>query len=307
MLTNLKNLCDQIREGKFWFEVCLTDKQGMFGKKTIAEAEALTGSLEHYFEKVGKANATQELGVQLFAKNGSSFLRKGFFLLQLPAVVDKGATVVDASTTAQASKPVQIVSASQPPVIQGIAPPAVKLKPMENLKTEIENATLKTENRYLTEKVDEQKNRIKELEKRCDEYYNENLKLNRDNTVQKDKLELEYQQKLFDVTTKQKAGLSGIMEDIKTMPPEAWQFIAGLVPNHPMAKALHVAPAREGDLSGMSKHSDPDAQALLEHVNEYLAEKPAEIVGTLAMVLEYLGNHPESLAALYKQFYPDTK
>ncbi len=177
-------------------------------------------------------------------------------------------------------------------------------------KTDIELAQLKAETKYLQEKVTELQNRNKFLERKNDEYHAENLSLLRENATEKDKRNLEFKQKELELLAKQKQGLSGAFEDIKTLPPEAWQFVAGLLPNHPMSKGLLPAnstPVQNNTpLSGGSKHPDTDAQACMEVIDTLLIKQTPEIVGMSAMLIEHLITHPTILRTVYEKFFPET-
>ncbi|MBS1635232.1 MAG: hypothetical protein JST26_04860 [Bacteroidetes bacterium] len=297
---SLAELIHLIRAKNYLFEVVIPGSS-QYGKQSIQRAEELYGNLENYFQKVAQARNLKELTVALFAKNGTSTIRRDIVMATIPAVVES-TTLPLKSTTA----PVAQSSTTDNQVYKPFTPTHEKQVPMIT-KADIEVVQLKTENKYLAEKVDELKHRNKELERKNDEYYNENLRLTREHATEKDKRDLEFKQKELDLVSKQKQGLSGIMEDVKTMPAEAWQFIAGLLPNHPMAKGLNQAQTQSNDgnaLNGASKHSDPDAQICLDMIHSILLKQTPEVVGMLTMLTEHLALHPDVLKVVFEKFFP---
>jgi hypothetical protein len=286
----LAELIDLIRSKQYLFEI-IVPGSSPYGKQTIQRAEELYGSLESYFTKVAEGRHLKEITVALFAKNGTSSIRRDVVTVQMlddtePATTRVNSIIKAADTSAQTikyEKPASMIT-----------------------KADIEVVQLRTENKYLVEKVEELKQRNKELERKNDNYYTENLRLTREHATEKDKRDLEFKHKELALITQQKNGLSGIMDDVKTMPPEAWQFIAGLLPNHPMTKALGQAPVQtESMQSSSDKHNDPDAQTCIELITSFLVKSNPELVGMMAMLTEHLTTHPAVLKAVYEKFFPN--
>ena len=123
----------------------------------------------------------------------------------------------------------------------------------------------------------------------------------RDNLTQKDKLELEFKEKKLELENEKQSGLSGIMENVNSMSPEAWQFIAGIFPNHPMNKGLNGSNQTEAKKEA---HSDPDAQLCIDTMNETLLKQSAETVGMITMLSQAFINNPSALHKVYLKFYP---
>lgn len=117
---------------------------------------------------------------------------------------------------------------------------------------------------------------------------------------------MEFKQKELELLAKQKQGLSGVLNDVKTLPPEAWQFIAGLLPNHAMAKGMPTKVNETNSASsGTLKHKDPDAQTCIEVMNSLLLKQSPEIVGMAALLMEHLVTKPSVLKAVYEKFFPE--
>lgn len=302
----LNDLIKLIHTKHYVFEASVSGKTH-FGKLSADQADMLQGSLGNYFTTIAKANQVSTLTVSLFAKNGSSHIKKETVQVEIPQSIEKSTSVEKSTNPIEKSTPLVekstgLFQAPVPHTNQSLTG-YEKHTPMIT-KADIEVVQLKTENKYLGEKVDELKARNKELERRNDEYYNENLKLTREHATEKDKRDLEFKQKELDLATKQKQGLSGIMDEVKSMPPEAWQFIAGCLPNHPMSKGL-LPQANDSALNGNpAKHTDPDAQACIEVINSLLLNQSPEIVGMLAMLTEHLAINPPVLKAVYEKFFP---
>lgn len=289
---SLYDLIKIILSKHYLFEVIVPGKAS-FPKQNADQVYQLYGSIENYFKKIADSNEEQQLTVNLYAKNGSSYLRKDTVIINVPSNVEKSIPGIEKSTTANLGN---IDKSDNTKTYQ----------PTHTMitKADIEVVQLRTENKFLNEKVDELKNRNKELERKNDEYYNENLRLTREHATEKDKRDLEYKQKELELNSKQKQGLSGILDDVKTMPAEAWQFIAGFMPNHPMAKGLTPSTYEQPQLNGETKHTDPDAQACIEVINTLLLKQTPEIVGMGAMLIEHFANNPNILKAVYEKFFP---
>lgn len=289
---SLYDLIKTILSKHYLFEVIVPGKTS-FPKQSADQVDQLYGSIENYFTKIADSNNVQQLTVNLYAKNGSSYLRKETVIANVPASVEKSTTGFEKSTTVNLEGTEKKLNT-----------PTYQPTHTMITKADIEVVQLRTENKFLNEKVDELKNRNKELERKNDEYYNENLRLTREHATEKDKRDLEYRQKELELNSKQKAGLSGILDDVKTMPAEAWQFIAGFMPNHPMAKGLTPAVNEQPQLNGATKHADADAQACIEVINTMLLKQTPEIVGMAAMLTEHFTNNPNILKAVYEKFFP---
>lgn len=301
---NLSELIHTIKSKNFLFEI-IAEGLPSFGKHTVTHIEMIHGNLENYFNQIAKVNRLTTLSVQLYAKNGSSFLRKGFFVVDIPAVVD--------STTnqQQINKSVDGINEHQQQINKVVEEkpytPTEKNNTMNITKDTVDLVQVKTENKYLAERCEELKQRNKELERKNDEYYTENLKLIREKAVEKDKLELEYRKKELELAADKKSGLNGIVDEVKNLPPEAWNFIGGFFPNHPAAKGLLQSGGQnssESQLNG-TKHSDPDAQSCIEVITDLLLKEKSEVVGMLALINEHLIKTPAHLKAVYDKFFPE--
>lgn len=313
----LAELIEILEEKDYWLKPLIPNSI-RYTKKTIAEVNEIYGSVEKYLNKIAKANNIQTLKVALYCKNGSSPKVKYRYMIELPYNNNASTSINEKQQIETESNKKQQVETNinkkqyestkeNTHQHQSIQISEHKQKMYEKMisKSDIEVVHYKTENKYLAEKVEELKNRNKELERKNDVYYNENLRLTREHATEKDKCELAYKHKELDLVSKQKQGLSGVLEDVKTLPPEAWQFIAGLLPNHPMAKGmLPVVETNQTVLNGTAKHNDSDAQTCMEVMDALLLKQSPEIVGMAAMLCEHLVTHPTILKAVYDKFFP---
>lgn len=271
----------KIKEKNFLFEISIEGKKP-FGKQTVEKAEMFSGSIEEYLKKVAQLNNCKQLVITLWAPNGSSFLRKDFFLVDMPAVVESTKSVdistksVDTSTTPK------------------------NIESMNVTKSDIENASLKTELIYLKQKADDLEKRNKDLERKNEEYWNQNNKLQQENSIIKDKTELECERKLHSAAQSQKNGLSGIMSEIKET-PEILEFIAGFIPNHPMGKMLPAAENNQVTDNHVSfeKHPEQDGSTCIGMMIPLLNKQPGEKVGMIALIVENLCMNENNLKSIY--------
>jgi len=306
----LKEIADTIEKKDYLFEILQEGKE--FKRKSAPEVLMEYPSLEEYFRKVAKDHRTEKLGILLFVKNGNSFLRKGFFSVPIVAVenaienstatvkpaVDDSTKTVEPAIERAVESPHNFLNGNQ-----SMAENTQKQhfhhqtlsKPMD-AKAEILQVRLD----FANQKVAELERRNKDLERKNDNLFNENTKLLRDNLTQKDKLELEYKQKSLELDSEKKSGLSGIMEEVKTLPPEAWQLIAGIFPNHPMNKTLNGS----GKEEEKAEHSDPDARLCIDGIQEALLNQTPETIGMISMLTQAFINNPGALHKVYLKFYP---
>ena len=266
----LNELVSTITAKDYLFEIAMEGKQ--FKRKSVSEVLTEYDTLTDYFKKIAEIHNTNKLGVLLFAKNGTSFIRKGFFLVEISTVEN----AVETSTI---------------PLI-----PPFNHNPMDT-----NSQILQIKLDMLAERAEELKQRNKDLERKNDELFTENTRLIRENGITKDKYELEFKSKEFDLKKEQSGGLNGVMETVKTLPAEAWQFLAGLIPNHPMGKQ---AASQQEAIGEIEQHTNSDAQVYIDSLVSILQNQPLEVVAMVSMVAESLINKPNSLKAIYLKFFP---
>ena len=288
----LSDAINKIKSRDFIFEISIPGKITL-GKQTIAQAEAIDGTLENYFTRIAKANNAENIGIQLFSKNGTSHLRKDFFLVPIN-------TNVDTST---------LVSTEQKPSLNGLEPEIKKADMSTITKADLENATIKLELQYLKKDNQRLEERNKELEKKNTELHGEHLKVVRESALSKDQHDLEFQKKLLELEQGKKSGLNGLMGDIKEMPPEAWQMIAGLIaPNSPLAKGQLLGASKDAvtEETATIKHPDESAQECIDTINSLLIEQQPEAVGAISMMVEKFCQEPKVLGFIYSKMFPAT-
>lgn len=302
----LADLVNLIQSRNYQFEIGVEGKT--FKRKSATDVFNESGlSLLEYFKKIARLNKVNTLGIFLFAKNGTSFLRKGFFLVETLPVDDINKSVEEINESVDhINKTVEPINKSVEPINKSVDELGSTHCPIHGVQNQPQmdaySEILKVRLDHADQRSAELERRNKELERKNDELYNENLRMTRENLTQKDKLELEFQKKEFDLVTQQKSGLNGLMETAQNLPPEAWSIIAGLInPNHSMAKPGQETPALEG---AIKKHSDPDAQMCIEMVDNILLNQQPENVGMIFTIVQTLINSPELLRKTYFQFNP---
>lgn len=77
-ITDLTDIIERLDYKNYLFEVSLPNGE-KGGKYTHYAIKNLCGSLENYLKKIVKPNEKEDIRINLYAKNGSSFLRKGSF------------------------------------------------------------------------------------------------------------------------------------------------------------------------------------------------------------------------------------
>jgi len=299
----IQELAQQIKAKNFLFEISISGKNP-FGKNNVKNIEELHGSIEEYLNKIAKSNNVTQLGINLFSPNGSSFLRKGFFLVDIvpvdnkSTIVDSASTIVDASTKSvdSSTKSVDGVENSNNEKTKDS---------MSDIKTEIKNAQLETELRFLKKENESLVEKNKKLERKNNEFYDENLKLAREVSTQKEKLELEYKTKELGLQKERESGLGGLMDSVKEIPAEGWQLLAGFFPNHPMNKQLPDKKESHHESKG-EKHANADAQGMIDIVVSLMLKETPEKIGMVSMVMEGLLKNERNLIKVYSKLFPDS-
>jgi len=285
-------LKELILSKNYLFEVSSNTGSKTYGKQTYAQVKDMHESFENYLNKIAKAQNTKQLGVQLYQKNGSSALKKGFFLVDIEAVVDSTHNV-EVST-----KPVSTPTT----VIQNTVDKNPSNK-MEDIKTIVENTRLSTELKYLQTENDRLRESNKKLDQQNDTLHAEVLKLMRELNTKEASLDLDFKKKELELMSEQKRGLSGFMDDVKSLPPEAWTFLGSIFSKNGN-KQIASAEGSENDLSGLKKHPNPDAQGAIEQAYELMVEQRPEVVGMLVSLTDYFCKHTDHLILAFKKFFP---
>ena len=278
----LSEAIKKIKENNSIFEISIEGKK-TFGKTRIEQAEMHAGSLEDYFKRIAKHNNVKTLAVNIYRPNGSSMVRKDFFIVDIPAVVD-ATNIVDSATNnvdeQQQQKP-------------------TKQSDMSNVtRADIDAATLKVENQFLKKDVDTLTERVKKLEVKEDRLLNENRDLLRENATIKDKADLELKTKMHEVAAASKDGLSGILDTVEKN-PDLIKALVGFFPNHPMNKLLNNSEETE-EINGVEQHDDADAQTCIDDIIiPSLNKLGSEEVGMISIIIEHLSKNEKALVNLY--------
>lgn len=282
---NIKEIATLITRKNYLFDIGIEGH--LLNRKNIREVMQQHNSVEDYLHQLVEQHKASQLGVSLFSKNGSSFKKRGFYSVTTGAVAT---TSPDVATT---------TNNEQSCPLHGTGDELSANQTVLTMNSQAEILQVRLE--FANKQASDLERRNKELERKNDELYTENLKLTRENLTQKDKLELEFKHKEFDLVTEKQNGLNGIMEQVKGLPPEGWQFIAGLFPNHPMGKA-EGSPV--GLVEGTKKHPDKDASICMDILNELLLGQSGETVAMVCMVAQTFISQPKTLQRAYAQFYP---
>lgn len=279
-----------ITRKNYLFEVASESAGKSYGKQTLDSVKELHDNFETYLTVIARAQKKNTLGIQLFQKNGTSTIKREFFLVNITPVVEPTNTV-DKSTN-------QIAASTQ-----NVEQEQKKLTKMSEVtKADIENAQMKTEIQFLNRELATLKEANKKLDQRNDSLFTENNKLSRELGNEKERLSLEYQKKEVELHSKQAQGLNGIVEGIKTLPPEAWTLLNGLLLKGQAPQQQLPAPPVNGT---QKRHADPDTQCCIDMVNDLLVTKEPAVVGMIASLADYFAKYPDHLAITFKKFFPE--
>lgn len=274
------------------FDVHAGDK-ALVKKANAKDTIVLHGSLEEYFTRLHKHSSGNGLQIQLYTPNGSSFIKRKLFWLQTLPVVEQSTKSVEAST-----KTVEVQQPIQQPLL-GIENKKPAMSEFAT-KTDIENAKLATEVKFLSEQVTDLKDRNKKLERENDQLHSDYRTLRAEHETTSKKHELEYKQKAIELESKAKQGLSGIVDEVKNLPPEAWNFLNGV-----FGKGEKIEKTEQKALEGPAKHADADAQACIDGIVNVLLAANVEQCGKIALIVEGLIRNTKHLDVLFSTMFPD--
>lgn len=291
-----------IRSKRYFFNIASNNPSKKYGWHSLEDVNRNHGGFEPYLKKVAESMACDQVVINMRSPNGTSFLNRGFFLVNTKPV-EKVAAEINPSTLGSTKVETKTTTSTEP----------TKPHTMDHT-TAVENVGLKTELRFLNQDNERLKESNKKLEQRNEELFNEVSKLTRELATTGAKHDLDYQKKEIELMQKQKNGLGGIVDELKSMPPETLGMIIGMFkPDHPMLKNGTFNKNASRDTSGIeeakvldgTKHEDADTQALIKDVYELLIKEKSATVGMIAALTEYFVKHNEHLVLTFKKWFPD--
>lgn len=302
-ITELKN---KILNKGFFFRFVSPNplKKKDFGWKNLEQVDKEHGGFESYLKKIAESQKLRELNIELRAKNGSGWLNKGIFLVQIEPVENIGSIEGE-----QKNGP--ITPTISTPKIDTVIDDTQKTNsttPMEDLKTHIENASMKTELMFLKQENDRLKESNKKLDQKNEQLFNEVSQLTREVSTAGAKFDLDFRKKELELMAGQKAGLSGIVDEIKQMDPATIALFGSfLQPNNKNFQSFlnkGSSDNSEASLNG-PKHDNAEVQDFIENsIYPMLTGAKAAEVGMIGGLIEYFIKYPDHLVAAYKKFLP---
>ena len=276
-------------------------KKKDFGWKNLEQVDKEYGGFEPYLKKIAESQSLKQLNIECRAKNGSGFLNKGIFLVDIEPIEK-----IEEEKKVESIGSINPIQTPEPIVNHEIKKDIST--PMEDLKTHIENASMKTELRFLQSENERLKESNKKLDHKNEELFNEVSKLSRELSTVSAKTDLDYQKKELELMSKQKGGLSGIVDEVKNMDPKTLGMIISVFqPKNEAVKALMNDNGGNGGESSLNgtKHENADTQDFIENsIYPMLTDAPSGAVGMIGGLIEYFIKYPEHLVATYKKWLP---
>lgn len=281
-------------------------KKKDFDWKNLEQVDKEHGGFEAYLKKIAESQRLKELNIDTRAKNGSGFMNKGIFCVQIENIENIG-------NIEPVKTPDPIISTNSTPKIEPIENKEVKtntisMNPTEDLKTHIENASMKTELRFLQQENERLKESNKKLDQKNESLFTEVSKLTRELATDKTKNDLEFQKKELELMSQNKAGLSGIVEEVKNMDPKTLGMIISVFqPNNKAVQAMMNSGENSdtgGSLNG-PRHDDVETQSYIENsIYPLLTSADTPTVGMIGSLIEYFIKFPDHLVMSYNKFFP---
>ena len=295
-------------------------KKNDFGWKNLEQAEKEYGGFDSYLRKISESQGLKQLNIDTKAKNGSGFKKTGIFLVEIEPIANIGN--IEKIEPVKIEEPIKSISAinnfenavshevTKTPIT--VNTPIISSNPqkMDDIRTVIENATMKTELQFLNAEANRLRETNKKLDQKNEDLYNEVSRLTRELGTISAKTDLDFQKKEIELLSQQKSGLGGIVEEVKSMDPKTLGMIISVFqPNNQAVKAMMGGDNNDNgqaasSLSG-AKHEDSDTQSFIEdNIYPMLTAMSTGAVGMVGGLIEYFAKYPDHLALTYKKWLP---
>jgi hypothetical protein len=298
-----KEIAEHIQGHNYLFQISIPGSSRCFGKKTIEEALTEADNLCDYFNLIAKRNNASQLCVKTFVHNGTSYKEKGLHVVSTaPAIPTSDVHQQHVNNTSTTN-----VDDHQQPINNTSTTRKERsyndgLSGLDHPQGSIRAEVLEVKLEFAQRDAKEWRERAEKAETEREKLYRENMELQRENRIKDDKHDLDKQKVLAD----SKGGLSGFMEEVKSLPPEGWQFLAGCFKDHPMAKGLLQA-NNNGNQEAAPLHSDPEVANWIQAMAEALKSHSRETVGAITLIVNRFLESPAVMDAIYKKIFPDKK
>ncbi len=289
-------------------------KKKDFGWKNLEQAEKDYGGFEAYLKKIAESQNLKQLNIACRSKNGSGFTPRGIFLVDTEAVENIGN--IGNTEIILPIKPIKPITNFEPAVNHEVKKhekiePILNKMGTEDVKTHIENASMKVEIGFIKAENERLKESNKKLDQKNEELFNEVSKLTREVSTSSAKNELDFQKKELELMSKQKSGLNGIVEEVKNMDPKMLGMIISVFqPNNKAVQAMmNEGRSTEGIedatvLEG-TQHENPDTHEFIKNdIIPMLINAKTGEVGMIGGLIEYFIKHPDHLVMTFKKFFP---
>ncbi len=270
---------------------------------TASQAESDHGSVAQMLTNLSAIHKINPLPVQLYARNGSSHIKKGFFLVEINRAVENiNGTVENINNTVEKSNnTVENINRAVEKSNKAVEDNNGRV----DVRTQIENARLTEANRHLLGQLDDTKQRLRKEEERSGVLFNETLDLQRKLASQKDRLELEYATKKLELEKDRQGGLSGLVGELNEN-PELVKALIGLInPKHPMFDQNNQALLSGG--CECPKHPEADGKMIIDTIVKALITQKVEVLGMLQIVIGSYLMKPALLKEAYDKFMEQNK
>lgn len=293
---SVKEISDILRKrGNWLFQIQIPGISVPMQKKRVEEAIIDSPCLEAYFEKIAKNNNVSQYVVQLFQPNGTSFVKKTTHILMFDPIA------VVAKSTKHVDEPTKHVDSATKHVDNATRHVAKRGRDLRGIDGLLEYRLDETE-----DKLSRAKTKISDLELKNRKLEEDNLVLTRENRLKDDKHELALLKVTLETASKAKEGLSGLMGDLNSIPPEVLKMLIGFFPNHPMSQQmLNGAGENTGALPQAKKHTDQTAESSIEEIRNLLHDKKVEAVCMIQMLVVTMLKNPLWLKKMYAEAYPE--
>lgn len=305
-MIDLKDFVDKLRRSGHYVELSMPGKQ--MHRQKIIEIQNSHGDPEEYFRRIADENKVKSLSATTYTKNGTSWTRKEFFIVTIPAVANNTNETNEATnnTNSSANNTNEITNNTNS------TPTSDKTNSMSDVKQEIENIKLSTKLEYAERRLRELEDANKKLSQSNDKLVEDNMQLLRDKNLADDRAELKIKEAKLESDQARINGLGAIdqiTDAVTKMPKEAWILLGSFKKDNPFKHYLpegsNENESEEESLSGsMGKHSDPDAQTFIEAIYSMLITRSPEDVTMITQLIEDFGIKPEVLKKVYAQLHP---
>lgn len=299
----LDELIKLLEENKHYlFSITIPNSSFTHGRTGYAQALADAPTLKDYFERIILANGAKQLFVELYTPNGSSYKNRGKHLIFLDST---GPVATNATNATKVEDNATNVATKTQSSLQGIEEEYTPKTKTMNSTDMVGYEVLKVRHELLQGAHDTLKKEHEDLRKKVDRLQDEKLDLVKENSVNKEKNELELARVKFNAEKDAKDGLAGVMDYVNDNPDTVKMILGAIFPNNPNFNSTGNAPGTTKVIEPITYHDDKDINALLVDMPNTIKELDGAKIAMIYAIFNYgFAKDPNTIDKVWEVLFP---